>query len=74
MTARVSNADIVARLAGGIHLTLTGQEPDLDSGQNPVSGFTINPADPGAYFMPGADPGRHVFRVLAPLLARDVSR
>jgi phospholipase C len=36
---------------------LTGQESNADSSGNPVTVFKINPTDPGAYFMPGADPG-----------------
>jgi phospholipase C len=36
---------------------LTGQESNPDSSGNPVSVFKIDTTDPGAYFMPGADPG-----------------
>ncbi len=36
---------------------LTGQESNPGAGQTSVPVFKINPADPGAYFMPGADPG-----------------
>jgi phospholipase C len=43
--------------AGAAFEGLTGQESNPDSGQSPVSVYKINPADPGAYFMPGADPG-----------------
>jgi phospholipase C len=43
--------------SGALFEGLTGQESNPDSSQNPVSVFKINPTDPGAYFMPGADPG-----------------
>jgi phospholipase C len=36
---------------------LTGTESNPDSNGNPVAVYKINPTDPGAYFMPGADPG-----------------
>ena len=36
---------------------LTGTEFNPDTSGNPVTVYKINPADPGAYFMPGADPG-----------------
>jgi phospholipase C len=36
---------------------LTGTESNPDSNGNPVAVYKINPSDPGAYFMPGADPG-----------------
>ncbi len=36
---------------------LTGQESNPDTSGQPVTIFKINPADPGEYFMPGADPG-----------------
>ncbi len=36
---------------------LSGTESNPDSNGNPVAVYKINPADPGAYFMPGADPG-----------------
>jgi phospholipase C len=36
---------------------MAGQESNPDSSQNRVSVYKINPADPAAYFMPGADPG-----------------
>jgi phospholipase C len=36
---------------------LTGQESNPDTNGNPVQVFKINTAEPGAYFMPGADPG-----------------
>ena len=36
---------------------LTGQEWNPDTSGNHVSVFKINPSAPGAYFMPGADPG-----------------
>src|SRR5262249_7561986 len=36
---------------------LTGQETNPDTSGNPVQVYKINPADHGAYFMPGADPG-----------------
>jgi phospholipase C len=43
--------------AGDAFEGLTGQESNPDSSGNPVPVFKISPADPGAYFMPGADPG-----------------
>jgi phospholipase C len=36
---------------------LSGTESNPDSNGNPVAVYKINPTDPGAYFMPGADPG-----------------
>src|ERR1700690_1887028 len=36
---------------------LTGTESNPDTTGAPVTVFKINPSDPGAYFMPGADPG-----------------
>jgi phospholipase C len=36
---------------------LTGSESNANATGKPVSVFKINPTDPGAYFMPGADPG-----------------
>ena len=36
---------------------LTGQESNPDASGQAVAVFKINPTDPGAYFMPGADPG-----------------
>jgi len=36
---------------------LTGQESNPDTNDNPVQVFKIDTADPGAYFMPAADPG-----------------
>src|ERR1700679_4001887 len=36
---------------------LTGKESNPDTDGSAVSGFTIAPTDPSAYFMPGADPG-----------------
>ncbi|HEV2372070.1 MAG TPA: alkaline phosphatase family protein [Streptosporangiaceae bacterium] len=36
---------------------LTGQESNPDPAGAAVPVFKINPADPGCYFMPGADPG-----------------
>jgi phospholipase C len=36
---------------------LTGQESNPDSSGKSISVYKIDPADPGAYFMPGADPG-----------------
>src|SRR5580693_6798013 len=43
--------------AGSAFEGLTGHESNPDSSGSPVPVFTINPADPGAYFQPGADPG-----------------
>jgi phospholipase C len=43
--------------AGAAFEGLTGQESNPDSSGTPVSVFKINAGDPGAYFMPGADPG-----------------
>jgi phospholipase C len=43
--------------AGAAFEGLAGQESNLDSSQNPISVFKINPTDSDAYFMPGADPG-----------------
>ena len=43
--------------AGAAFEGLTGQESNPDSSGQPVSVFKINAGDPGAYFMPGADPG-----------------
>jgi phospholipase C len=36
---------------------LTGTESNADASGNPVTVFQITPSTPGAYFMPGADPG-----------------
>jgi phospholipase C len=36
---------------------LTGTESNPGTGGSPVTVYKINPTDPGAYFMPGADPG-----------------
>jgi phospholipase C len=36
---------------------LTGTESNTDASGNPVTVFQITPSTPGAYFMPGADPG-----------------
>jgi phospholipase C len=47
----------VSTATGNAFEGLTGQESNPDSSGNPVSVFKINPASPGAYFMPGADPG-----------------
>jgi phospholipase C len=43
--------------AGAAFEGLTGQESNPDTSGNSVAVYKINPADPGAYFMPGADPG-----------------
>jgi phospholipase C len=43
--------------AGAAFEGLTGQESNPDANGTAVPVFKINPADPGAYFMPGADPG-----------------
>ena len=43
--------------AGAAFEGLTGTESNPDTSGNPVTVYKINPTDPGAYFMPGADPG-----------------
>ena len=43
--------------AGAAFEGLTGQEANPDSSGKSVSVYKIDPAGPGAYFMPGADPG-----------------
>jgi phospholipase C len=47
----------VSQTTGSPFEGLTGQESNTDTSGSPVSVFKINPADSGAYFMPGADPG-----------------
>ncbi len=42
---------------GAVFEGLTGQESNPDTSGQAVAVFKINPTDPGAYFMPGADPG-----------------
>jgi hypothetical protein len=57
--------------AGAAFEELTERESNPDAKGDPVSVFKIGPADAGAYFMPGADPGEGYAKTNSQLFGSD---